>query len=387
MKIKALSVAVVILSVLFLCSFDRKNIEKDNISLHNSANTSLLNEETSRGGALPLENEDELSGIYDSFVEALPDGVPKSSSEVLGALGIEEVLGYVASYLSSEESVKTLLVFVAVGILLSVFELFSIESAALGSAAALMLCAPVIEELTEALFQVSQGIESMSALFSSLIPVLTALLTVGSGGTAAAVSGAGMSISLGLISGALSGCLLPLSLMMFSSSAAASLDTVGVTEGAVKGVKWLFGFLIGFSSLVIVGIFGAQTVIAVSADNLALKSAKYAVSGMIPVVGGAVSGALSALISGVKLLSATVGTVSVFALLFIVIAPLLKLLFLRLCLSVSITVASFSGGGVGAKLLSSLRSALDTLIAILVSSTLVYLLEIIIVTGSIRGAL
>ena len=387
MKIKALSVAVVILSVLFLCSFDRKNIEKDNISLHNSANTSLLNEETSRVGALPLESEDELSGIYDSFVEALPDGVPKSSSEVLGALGIEEVLGYVASYLSSEESVKTLLVFVAVGILLSVFELFSIESAALGSAAALMLCAPVIEKLTEALFQVSQGIESMSALFSSLIPVLTALLTVGSGGTAAAVSGAGMSISLGLISGALSGCLLPLSLMMFSSAAAASLDTVGVTEGAVKGVKWLFGFLIGFSSLVIVGIFGAQTVIAVSADNLALKSAKYAVSGMIPVVGGAVSGALSALISGVKLLSATVGTVSVFALLFIVIAPLLKLLFLRLCLSVSITVASFSGGGVGAKLLSSLRSALDTLIAILVSSTLVYLLEIIIVTGSIRGAL
>ena len=387
MKIKVLSVAAVILSVLFLCSFDRKNIEKDNISLHNSANTSLLNEETSRGGALPLESEDELSGIYDSFVEALPDGVPKSSSEVLGVLGIEEVLEYVASYLSSEESVKTLLVFVAVGILLSVFELFSIESAALGSAAALMLCAPVIEELTEALFQVSQGIESMSALFSSLIPVLTALLTVGSGGTAAAVSGAGMSISLGLISGALSGCLLPLSLMMFSSSAAASLDTVGVTEGAVKGVKGLFGFLIGFSSLVIVGIFGAQTVIAVSADNLALKSAKYAVSGMIPVVGGAVSGALSALISGVKLLSATVGTVSVFALLFIVIAPLLKLLFLRLCLSVSITVASFSGGGVGAKLLSSLRSALDTLIAILVSSTLVYLLEIIIVTGSIRGAL
>lgn len=387
MKIKALSVAAVILSVLFLCSFDRKNIEKDNISLHNNANTSLLNEETSRGGALPLESEDELSGIYDSFVEALPDGVPKSSSLVLGALGIEEVLEYVASYLSSEESVKTLLVFVAVGVLLSVFELFSIESAALGSAAALMLCAPVIEELTEALFQVSQGIESMSALFSSLIPVLTALLTVGSGGTAAAVSGAGMSISLGLISGALSGCLLPLSAMMFSSSAAASLDTVGVTEGAVKGVKGLFGFLIGFSSLVIVGIFGAQTVIAVSADNLALKSAKYAVSGMIPVVGGAVSGALSALISGVKLLSATVGTVSVFALLFIVIAPLLKLLFLRLCLSVSITVASFSGGGVGAKLLSSLRSALDTLIAILVSSTLVYLLEIIIVTGSIRGAL
>ena len=175
--------------------------------------------------------------------------------------------------------------------------------------------------------------------------------------------------------------------MTFSLSMVSALDTGGITDGAVKGIRGIFNFLIGLSSLFIVGILGAQTLIAVSADNLAIKSAKYALSGMIPVVGGMVSGALTTLISGVKLLSSTVGAVSVIALFSVVGVPLVRLLFFRFCLFLCITVSSFSGGGFGARLFTSMRGALDTLIAVFASSTLIYALEIIIVTASVRGAL
>ena len=100
-----------------------------------------------------------------------------------------------------------------------------------------------------------------------------------------------------------------------------------------------------------------------------------------------VSGALGALISGVKLLSSTVGVVSVVAILSVISLPLIKLLFFRFCLFVCITVSSFSGGSFGAKFFGSVRGALDTLIAVYASSSLIYVLEIIIVTGSIRGAM
>lgn len=387
MKTKIIHLFVLSLSVVFLCSFSKNDSGNENISLQNTDNNAYYEAKDGYSGALTKEAEDELSGIYEGFLEALPEGAPRSTDEVMGALGFEEALAWIGSFLTSEESVGTLLTFLLSALLFSLSELFLTPSGVGVGAAAILLSIPVIRELTEGINAVSEGLLGMSETFSSLVPTLTALISVGSGGTAAAVSGAGMSLSLGLISGVLTGCLLPLSAMIFASSVTSSVDSLGVSEGAVKGIRGLFGFLIGLSSLLIVAIFGAQTFIAVSTDNLALKSAKYAVSGMIPVVGGAVSGALSALISGVKLLSATVGTVSVTALLFVVITPVAKLLFLRLCLWVSITVASFSGGGVGAKLFTSLRSALDTLIAILVSSALVYLLEIIIVTVSIRGAL
>ena len=387
MKTKIIHLVVLALSVIFLCSFSKNDSVNENISLQNVENATYDEAKMGYGGALNKEAEDELSGIYEGFIDALPDGAPRSTDEVMGALGVEEALLWIGSFLTSEDSVSTLLTFLLSALLFSLCELFLAHSGVGVGAAAILLSMPVIRELTEALSTVSDGLSAMSETFSALVPTLTALISVGSGGAAAAVSGAGMSLSLGLISGVLSGCLLPLSAMIFASSVTSSVDTLGVSEGAVKGIRGLFGFLIGLSSLLIVAIFGAQTFIAVSTDNLALKSAKYAVSGMIPVVGGAVSGALSALISGVKLLSATVGTVSVTALLFVVITPIAKLLFLRFCLWVSITVASFSGGGVGVRLFTSLRSALDTLAAILVSSALVYLLEIIIVTVSIRGAL
>jgi stage III sporulation protein AE len=384
---KIIKAVVLILSVVFLCSFDRKESENENISLHNAENYTYSEKKTERFDGLVDEARDELSGIYEGFLEALPDGVPKSSEEISGRLGVEEALSWISSLFTSEESVGVLLTFLSSALLFSIAELFLSHTGTGIGAAAILLSIPVIRILAGAVSEVSEGLFSLSETFSALVPTLTALISVGSGGGAAAVSGAGMSFSLGLISGVLAECLLPLSAMIFASSITSSVDTLGVTEGAVKGIRGLFGFLVGLSSLVIVAIFGAQTFIAVSADNLALKSAKYAVSGMIPVVGGAVSGTLSALISGVKLLSATVGTVSVFALLFVVITPVAKLLFLRLCLWVSISVASFSGGGAGVRLFTSLRSALDTLVAILVSSSLVCLLEVIIVTVSIRGAL
>ena len=386
-KMKILKLIVLLLSIVFLCSFDKKDGKNENISLQNTDKNTYLGEEKTNSWGLVSEAEDELSGIYESFVGALPDGAPKSTDELSGLLGVEKTLAWISSFLSSRESVGVLLVFLSAALLFSISELLLSESGVGVGAAAIVLSIPICKILIDAAVEVSEGLGAMSETFSALIPSLTALISVGSGGTAAAVSGAGMSLSLGLVSGVIEQYLLPLSAMIFSSSIASSFDAVGVTDGAVKGVRGLFGFLIGLSSLVIVAIFGAQTFIAVSSDNLALKSAKYAVSGMIPVVGGAVSSALSALISGVKLLSATVGTVSVAALLFVALSPLVKLLFLRLCLWVAISVTSFSGGGIGVRLVSALRSALDTLVAILVSSTLVYLLEIIIVTSSIRGAL
>lgn len=406
MKIKVVFVFLVFLSLFSLCSFNCEISDNENKNLQNVAkipsfceNLSPVSPPASLGKTREDKAEDEFFGaggdeldkILESFESALPEGVPKSLDEISGIMGIEETFAKISAHLTSGENVKALALFIAIGILFALCELFSAElgdSASVArSVVAVLLSVPVLELMRGLVSEVSSGIAESGALFSEMIPVLTGILAIGSGGAAASLSAVTLNVSLGFVTNVLSGSLLPLSSMMFALSMVSAFDTGGITDGAVKGIRSVFNFLIGLSSLVIVGVLGVQTVVSVSADNLATKSAKYAISGMIPVVGGAVSGALSTLISGVKLLSATVGTVAVVALLSVVGLPLLRLLFFRFCLFLCITVSSFSGGSFGAKFFTSLRGALDTLIAVFVSSTLIYMLEIIIVTASIKGAL
>lgn len=406
MKRKIILLAFCIALALTLCSFTSQKHENENVCLQNayqntknsaaelnicSSKTETYDAENNADSYFFGEFGDELEGIYESFLSALPDGAPKSLEEISGAIGIKEAFQWLLSAVTSEKNVKALALFLAIGILLSISEAFAAElgdtAPVTRSAVAIALSLPVLTMMRELVFEVYDGIYESSALFSGMLPVLCAILAVGSGGAAAAASSATMSASLGFVTNVLSENLFPLSAMTFSLSMVSALDTGGITDGAVKGIRGIFNFLIGLSSLLIVGILGAQTLIAVSADNLAIKSAKYALSGMIPVVGGMVSGALTTLIAGVRLLSSTVGAVSVIALFSVVGVPLVRLLFFRFCLFLCITVSSFSGGGFGARLFTSMRGALDTLIAVFASSTLIYALEIIIVTASVRGAM
>ena len=390
MKRKIILIALVLLSLSFLCSFEYKSNENENIYLQNTDINALLTEKNGTWGALDSEAGEELSEIYESFISALPEGAPSSVGEMSGSLGVAEVFAWLTSRLTSADFVKTLMLYASLGILFAVAELFLAEGSAAdvgASAISVILASPILLSMKELVLEVSVGISRCSEFFSGVIPVLTALLTLGSGGIAASLSGATLGISLGFVSGVLAEALLPLSAMIFSTSMLSGIDTGGITDGVSRGIRGIFNYLIGLCSLIIVGILGIQTFVGVSADNLALKSAKYTVSGMIPIVGSTVSGALSALISGVKLLSSSIGAVSVVALVFVVCEPLVKLLFVRFCLSVAINVSSFSGGSLGQRFFSSVRGALDTVTAVLVSSVLVYMLEIIIVTSSIRGAL
>jgi len=368
MKKKILVLIIALVSVISLCSFKANNEENENIYLQN-----------------------ELKNIYDSFISSLPEGVPRSAEDIMGTLGVKETFSWLRSALCSKSNLRALSLFIAVSLLLSLTEIFASDmasgSSAARSAAAVILSVPILNVMRDAISEVALGISSSSELFSGIIPALTGILAIAGGGAAASVSGTALSFSLGFVTSVLSGALLPLSSMIFSLSMLSSLDSDGITTNTARGIRGIFNFLIGLSSLVIVGVLGAQTVIAVSTDNLAIKSAKYALSGMIPVVGGTVSGALSTIISGVKLLSGTVGSVSAVALVTVVASPLIRLLFLRFCLFLAITVSSFSGGAFAERFFTSVRGALDTLIAVLVSSSLIYLLEIVIVTASVRGAI
>ena len=144
-------------------------------------------------------------------------------------------------------------------------------------------------------------------------------------------------------------------------------------------------FFIGISSTVIIATVGAQTLIAAGKDSLVLRGVRYTISNMIPIVGGVLSGTLSTILSGVKLLSGAVGIFSVIAIITVTGAPLLTFLYYRVCISFCSILVSFFGSVSGERFFEGLRGGVDLIISVIGSVSVIYILEIVTVVGCAMG--
>ena len=196
-----------------------------------------------------------------------------------------------------------------------------------------------------------------------------------SGGSATAASCAsGLNITLwltGLLSERL---LLPVVVAVFVGSAASSVlggasERVGV--GIVRGFKRLIGAI----GAIVAAVFGLQTYISVAADSAAIRAAKYAAGGLVPVVGSTVSGALSTLAGGLYSLGGVIGASSVAVIVAMALSPLVLLLLYKLALYVCTLFLEFSGVGGGC--ISGFSSALDSLISVYVMTIIIYIFEVV----------
>ena len=377
---KLLAIGFVLILPLFLCSFSGISGINENNYLQKEDNLGILPSISIDGDS---SYDDEFEKIYEGFISGIPDGLIEYFSGADGGSAFSGIAGL------DGELVSDILIFILIGLLFAVAETVSIPSAdalpTVRSAVAVILALPVFSRLSGLIEYVASGITGASDMFSLAIPALTSLAAIGSFGTVAATSASGMSMSLGIISGALSRSILPVASLIFALSLVSSFDTGAISQSVGRGARSIFNILIGAFSTILLSTVGCQTLIASAKDGLALRGAKYAISGMIPVVGGAVSGALSTLISGVRLISGSIGALAVAAILYTVAAPLISLLIYRLGLLFAASICGFAGAAFGERFFLSLRGALDCLIAALCAVTCVYILEISVLVGCLRG--
>ena len=112
--------------------------------------------------------------------------------------------------------------------------------------------------------------------------------------------------------------------------------TDSVNLGGISSVlRKTFTFLLGGLMAVLAAVFAYQTVIAQSADSVSMRTIKFALGNMIPIVGGAVSEAAQVVAGGMKSIRGTAGAVSIAVLLLILLPPLIAVavqqLYFRLC--------------------------------------------------------
>ncbi len=327
--------------------------------------------------------EDAL-GDYESILPegaTMPDG-----AGVVSSLGIDAVMGEILASVRGESgriaSFFLLLMGAAVMIVLSgtlsgeLAPLLRDAASGIASLLVFMKVLPLVSEIAESL-------SVISGFFSALIPILGTVQASGGGSLSAGTGAFGMSVTLDLCALFTEKVLGLLVFSMFLSGVVSSFGG-GITILA-SGIKNTFTRGIGLVATVLLGTLALQTLISATGDNMALRAARYATSGFIPVVGSTVAGALSTLVGGITYAKSVIGGSAISIIVGFAISPLVILLGYKLCFFIVLSFLDFLGAREGASCISAIRDALDGLISVYVVAAVVYVLEIAIILSSRVG--
>ena len=322
----------------------------------------------------------EIDKIVEDFKHILPEGYGDKANvgNAAESLGIKHILESIVAEMSGRggEAITLLLTLIGVALIGSLASLHATDMGAFSSRAVGCVCAALLfDRLT---FLISGAVESLNEIgdfFSAVIPVCLAVNSLGTSPTTATTQAIGMGVTLGIYSHLSSSVILPLVCAVYVSSAASSVDAI--FGRIARGVRGIFLWVMGIFTALVGATFSLQSVISSSADSAVIRGARYALSGTVPIVGGAVSGALGVLTSGVAYARGIVGGGAIAVMLSLVISPLVTLLLYRACLKAGILFSSvISSDGSGA-VLSSFLSALDVLIAAYTLTVTVYTVELV----------
>ena len=334
--------------------------------------------------ALEKEDSNKISEntevIIEDFKEALPYGYEEYSDikKASESVGVKHLLQNVAKAIKGGrgEYIVLLLTMVGIALFSSIASLHESDVGAVSSQAVGIICSALLFDRLLFLIKGSvAALDELSSFFSSVIPVCLAVNTLGASPSTAAAQATGMGITLSIYSYLAENLLLPLVSATFVTSALSSVD--GAFSRISKGIKGAFLWIIGIFSTLVGAAFSLQSVIASGADNVVIRSAKYAISSTIPIVGGTVSGALGLLVGGTSYARSIVGGGAVAVVISLVISPLVTILMYRLCLKLGIVFSSFISNAGCSDVISSLLGAIDMLMAAYAFTAIVYIVELV----------
>ena len=228
--------------------------------------------------------------------------------------------------------------------------------------------------VTSVFLEISDSMSKISAFFSSMIPLFSAVLLSGGGGYTSAGLSVGMASTVSLFSGVITPLFVSLLAVMLALSMLSSFGVQAVSA-LTQSVKRNTLFLITLVGAVIIGTVSLQTVLASARDTAAMRAVKHLAQTVLPVVGGTVSASLSTLWSGLALTKGVIGAGGILVIVGMLIGPLVSLLIYKLAIGALTTVEGFLSVS---SPIGRISECLDMLIGVYSVSAVIYIFEIVL---------
>ena len=340
---------------------------------------------TALGAEKDSDDGDCFSEFIEEFSKVIPSesGVTLEEGELINSVGFDGIFGGIVNSLLGKKSeiFAFFLTVIGFAVLSAVCEAASFSDKVTKSAVSVgvpvIMSASIYPTVYSVFCSVGESLQSVVGFFGAALPVMTAITTASGSVKTAGVQAMNMNITLGIVGAVATGILLPLSFAMLALALVSSFGDAGTSKVA-KGIKGAFAFGLGIVTAVSSAAIALQTVIASASDSASLRAARYAASGLIPVVGSSVSSALSTLAGGFAYAKSTVGAAAIAVVAVMSIAPLISLLIYRMIFSIAVSFLEYADNPAGARCFSAYRTAFDTVISVYVMSTLVCIIQLIV---------
>ena len=216
------------------------------------------------------------------------------------------------------------------------------------------------------------ALDGISVFSATLQPVLAAALSMGGSAVTATTLQVASMFAFDLVLRLIEGLLVPAVCVYLAVTVVDAAAGNGVLRGLAEGI----GSLSAGALKLILTLFTAYLAVAGgvsgNVDRVALKTAKFAVSGAVPVVGGVMSDAAETVLSGAVLLRGSVGVFGMICVTAICLAPFVRAGACYLCFKAGAALLAplcpdslrrlLSGIGTGFGLLLGMLSAACTIL-------------------------
>ena len=227
-------------------------------------------------------------------------------------------------------------------------------------------------------------LERISVFSGTMQPVLAAALSAGGNAVTATTLQVATVLVFDLVIRLIYTLLLPAACAYLAIVAVDAAVGSGLLRGIAEGIKSLTA---GALKLILT-LFTAYLTIAGgvsgSVDRMALKTAKFAVSGAVPVVGGVISDAAESVLSGAALLRNSVGVFGLLCVTAICLVPFLRAGASYLCYKAGAAVLSPLCSASLRGLLEGVGTGFGLLLGMLSTCCLVLYLELVYVVAMVK---
>ncbi len=219
------------------------------------------------------------------------------------------------------------------------------ESAA-GFAGGLCLLLTVFQITTPVWELIRDTLSGIGTILKSALPVMTAVYAASGSLSASAVNATWLSVFLTLLEQLCQTVLPPLLSVCFGFMAVTTLSRFGGgpdMSGIVGSLRKGFTLLLTLMSAIFTAVMSYQSIVAKSADSVALRSLRFASGNMIPVIGGALGEAADSYLASVSLIRGAAGTLTATAVILYALPAAMRLIVCKLGLSAAATAAELLG--------------------------------------------
>lgn len=309
-------------------------------------------------GAGGIETEGIFDGIWASIAESV-----KSNMAILAAmLGVAILSGLVRALAPDGKSISELTSLICVGIAISL----------------------IVAQFSMTVARTETTLDRLKSFEETAIPTLLIMLTAVGSTTAGAAYGPVSGLLSGAVIGVLRGVVLPIVLLC------GVLGLInGLTERArlkrlyvlaKSAAKWITGIV----STVYFGVLAVQGIAASTYDSVSIRTAKYAISSMVPVLGGMVSGSVDTVLGCGVLLKNAAGVTAILIAVALVYEQLVSILGLIIICRVAAAMCDAMNDERLPVMLGSLAESAGLLFSIVIAAGAMFAITVglVVATGN-----